>query len=96
MLDLIQKWEKELSGFIDATKTEAKLDGLLSHFKQLSMYHEISDAYDHCFHTWEIKNLKHQSESEETLCERLKAHCRFVQNRFQELLTDETVFDCVN
>ena len=89
IFDLAGQWEKELSIFINDNEAVNKLDKLVSRFRRLSVYRVISGAYDNCFHSWEIKKLKNQVEPENALCKRLKAHCRFVQNRLREFLYDD-------
>ncbi len=74
----VRRWEQELTRFTDKNKDESRLDPLISKFKKLSIYRQISSGYDDCFFTWEIRKIRNTSESEAILCERIKEHCRFI------------------
>ncbi len=88
ILDTVSQWEQELSDFVDDNEAINHLDKLISSFRRLLIYMETPHAYDDCFHTWEIRKIKNKPGFEETLCTRLKEHCRFVLNQIREFLDD--------
>ncbi|MBW1695380.1 MAG: motility associated factor glycosyltransferase family protein [Deltaproteobacteria bacterium] len=83
VLKAVDRWQRELNMFIDSMKGESRLGRLIQEFRNTSVYKQISHSYDDCFFTWEVKKIRKKCASERALCERLKAHCRFVLQQLQ-------------
>jgi hypothetical protein len=88
ILKMVCQWEQEMSRFINKNKDESRLDPLISNFKKLSIYKQISSAYDDCFFTWEIQKIRKRSQSEARLCERILEHCGFIIDQLRVIRDD--------